>query len=154
MMYRETKDKAYLDQAKKIADYMLKSPNLPEDLVPYWDFDKDKIPANDKTYSRRSLRDASAAAITASALIELSQYTKGKESTTYLRKAEGMLKSLSSSAYFAKKGTNGGYLLEHSVGALPLDSEVDVPLTYADYYYVEALVRYQRLLDGGPAIKI
>lgn len=154
MMYRETKDKAYLDQAKKIADYMLKSPNLPQDLVPYWDFDKDKIPADDKTYSRRSLRDASAAAITASALIELSQYTKGKESTMYLRKAEGMLKSLSSSAYFAKKGTNGGYLLEHSVGALPLDSEVDVPLTYADYYYVEALVRYQRLLDGGPAIKI
>ncbi len=154
MMYRETKDKAYLNQAKKIANYILKSPNLPEDLVPYWDFDKDKIPTGDKTYSRRSLRDASAAAIIASALIELSQYTKGKESTEYLRKAEGMLNSLSSSAYFAKKGTNGGYLLEHSVGALPLNSEVDVPLTYADYYYVEALVRYQRLLDGEPAIKI
>ncbi|GGE26455.1 MULTISPECIES: glycoside hydrolase family 88 protein [Sphingobacterium] len=154
MMYRETKDKAYLKQAQKIADYILKNPNLPADLIPYWDFDKDKIPSDSKTYSRRSLRDASAGAIIASALLELSQYSKGKVGKEYLRKAEEMLKSLSSETYFVKDGSNGGYLLAHSVGALPLNSEVDVPLTYADYYYVEALIRYQRMLAGEPIIKI
>jgi len=154
MMYRETKDKAYLKQAKNIANYILNSPNLPDDLIPYWDFDKDKIPADSKMYSRKDLRDASAAAVMASALLELSQYTKGKESAKYLHAGETMLKNLSSESYFAKGGENGGYLLKHSVGALPLNSEVDVPLTYADYYYVEALVRYKRMLSGEPVIKI
>ncbi|WP_156308145.1 glycoside hydrolase family 88 protein [Sphingobacterium endophyticum] len=154
MMYRETKDKAYLNQAIKIANFMLNSPNMPKDLIPYWDFDKDKIPSDSKTYSRRDLRDASAAAITASALLELSQYTKGKESSKYLTSAEIILTNLSSSEYFSSKGENGGYLLKHSVGALPLNSEVDVPLTYADYYYVEALLRYKRMLDGESVIKI
>jgi len=153
MMYRETKDKSYLKQSQEIADFILNNEHLPEDLIPYWDFDKDKIPANDKTYSRKDLRDASAAAVIASALLELSQYTKGNKGAYYLTKAEDIIKTLSSKEYFAQKGENGGYLLKHSVGALPLNSEVDVPLTYADYYYVESLVRYRRILEGDPIIK-
>ncbi|MNI57241.1 hypothetical protein D3C73_1122920 [compost metagenome] len=104
-------------------------------------------------YPNKDLRDVSAAALYASALLELSQYTKGQESANYLDKAETMIKNLSQAPYLAAYGQNGGYILQHSVGALPLNSEIDVPLTYADYYYVEALVRYQRLLAGEPMIK-
>ncbi|WP_294345617.1 glycoside hydrolase family 88 protein [uncultured Sphingobacterium sp.] len=153
MMYRETKKKEFLKQAQKIAKYILSNPNLPADLIPYWDFDKDKIAQSDKMYPNKDLRDVSAAALYASALLELSQYTKGSEALNYFDKAEAILKSLSKAPYLASYGQNGGYILQHSVGALPLNSEIDVPLTYADYYYVEALVRYQRLLDGEPMIK-
>ncbi|WP_293881488.1 MULTISPECIES: glycoside hydrolase family 88 protein [unclassified Sphingobacterium] len=153
MMYRETKKKEFLKQAQQIAKYILSNPNLPADLVPYWDFDKDKIAKSDKMYPNRDLRDVSAAALYASALLELSQYTKGTEALDYFNKAETILRSLSKAPYLAPYGQNGGYILQHSVGALPLNSEIDVPLTYADYYYVEALVRYQRLLDGEPMIK-
>jgi len=153
MMYRETKKKEFLKQAQQIAKYILSNPNLPADLVPYWDFDKDKIAKSDKMYPNKDLRDVSAAALYASALLELSQYTKGAESVNYFDKAETILKNLSKAPYLAPYGQNGGYILQHSVGALPLNSEIDVPLTYADYYYVEALVRYQRLLSGEPMIK-
>ena len=125
--YRETNDQKYLDTAVKIADYILS--NLPEDMVSYWDYNDPKIP---DTY-----RDASAAAITASAFYELSKYTENK----YLDAAEKIVTSLSSEKYLAKFGTNGGFLLEHSVGHLPGNSEIDVPLNYADYYYLEALKR-------------
>ncbi|WP_313238886.1 glycoside hydrolase family 88 protein [Sphingobacterium multivorum] len=153
MMYRETKKKEFLKQAQQIAKYILNNPNLPADLVPYWDFDKDKIAQSDKMYPNKDLRDVSAAALYASALLELSQYTKGSEALNYFEKAETILKNLSKAPYLAPYGQNGGYILQHSVGALPLNSEIDVPLTYADYYYVEALVRYQRLLAGEPMIK-
>ncbi|WON95821.1 glycoside hydrolase family 88 protein [Sphingobacterium sp. UGAL515B_05] len=153
MMYRETKKKDFLKQAQQIAKYILNNPNLPADLVPYWDFDKDKIAQSDKMYPNKDLRDVSAAALYASALLELSQYTKGSEALNYFEKAETILKNLSKAPYLAPYGQNGGYILQHSVGALPLNSEIDVPLTYADYYYVEALVRYQRLLAGEPMIK-
>ncbi|QRQ61472.1 glycoside hydrolase family 88 protein [Sphingobacterium multivorum] len=153
MMYRETKKKEFLKQAQQIAKYILSNPNLPADLVPYWDFDKDKIAQSDKMYPSKDLRDVSAAALYASALLELSQYTKGSEALNYFEKAETILKNLSKAPYMAPYGQNGGYILQHSVGALPLNSEIDVPLTYADYYYVEALVRYQRLLAGEPMIK-
>ncbi|WP_294187230.1 glycoside hydrolase family 88 protein [uncultured Sphingobacterium sp.] len=153
MMYRETKKKEFLKQAQQIAKYILSNPNLPADLIPYWDFDKDKIAQSDKMYPNKDLRDVSAAALYASALLELSQYTKGSEALNYFDKAETILKNLSKAPYLASYGQNGGYILQHSVGALPLNSEIDVPLTYADYYYVEALVRYQRLLDGEPMIK-
>jgi len=153
MMYRETKKKEFLKQAQHIAEYILNNPNLPTDLIPYWDFDKDKIAKSDKMYPNKDLRDVSAAALYASALLELSQYTKGNDAANYFDKAETILKNLSKAPYFAPYGQNGGYILEHSVGALPLNSEIDVPLTYADYYYVEALVRYQRLLAGEPMIK-
>lgn len=153
MMYRETGDKKYLKQARHIAQFILNHPSLPSDLIPYWDFNKDDIPVDNKMYPNKDLRDVSAAALNASALLELSQYTKGKEATTYLSTAETILTNLSKTPYKAASGENGGYILTHSVGALPLNSEVDVPLTYADYYYVEALVRYQRLLKGEPLIK-
>ncbi|MFZ4260938.1 glycoside hydrolase family 88 protein [Sphingobacterium sp. HJSM2_6] len=153
MLYRETGLKSYLKQAQKIADFVLSHPNMPKDLIPYWDFDFDKISTASKIYAKRELRDASAAAIMASALLELAQYSKGKSAKRYFTSAESMLKTLSGSTYFAKEGELGGFILKHSVGALPLQGEIDVPLTYADYYYVESLLRYQRLLRGESIIK-
>lgn len=135
VMYRMTKDDRYLQQAQKIADFILSHPRLPEDMVPYWDFDSPDIP---NTY-----RDASAAAINASALLELAQFSDNELKARYLNAAEKMLITLSSDAYRAKEGENGGFILMHSLGALPFNSEVDVPLTYADYYFLEALKRYK-----------
>ncbi|WP_215223110.1 glycoside hydrolase family 88 protein [Echinicola shivajiensis] len=136
VMFRETKDPKYLNQAEHIADYTLNHPNMPEDLIPYWDYD---APASDST-----LRDVSAAAVNASALLELSKYTQdSKKSNSYKNAAEKMLISMSSAPYIAEEGQNGGFILKHSVGSIPHNSEIDVPLTYADYYYIEALKRYQ-----------
>lgn len=138
MMYRETGLERYLNQAKAIADFLIHHPNLPEDKIPYWDFDAPDIPD--------AKRDASAAAIMASALIELSGFVDKNLKKEYLSIAEQQLITLSSPAYRATIGTNGNFLLKHCVGALPLKSEVDVPLTYADYYYLEALARYKRFV--------
>ncbi|GAB2542636.1 glycoside hydrolase family 88 protein [Spirosoma aerophilum] len=135
-MYRETKDKKYLKQAQRIADFYLNHPNLPADKIPYWDFDAPGIPNEE--------RDASAGAVTASALLELSTYG-GTSAKTYYQSAVQMLKSLSSPAYQAAPGTNNFFILKHSVGAKPLKSEIDVPIVYADYYYLEALLRYDAL---------
>ncbi|QPH40845.1 glycoside hydrolase family 88 protein [Pedobacter endophyticus] len=135
MLYRFTKERKYLDFAQNIAKFILKNPSMPKDFVAYWDFNAPKIP---NTY-----RDASAAAVTASALLELGQFSSGKNKALYKNSAELMLRSLSSNAYTAAKGSNGGFILMHSTGALPLKSEIDVPLTYADYYYLEALTRYK-----------
>lgn len=129
--YRETKDTAYLNFAIHIADMIMTRVNT-DDAIPYWDYMAPVTP--------QTPRDASAAAITASALIELSTFvTDGQK---YLDYAERILKSLSSDAYLAKPGTNGGFILMHSTGSLPNGSEIDVPLNYADYYYMEALKRY------------
>ena len=137
MSYRETKDKKYLDQAVKIADFYLNHRNLPADKVPYWDFNAPNIP--------NEPRDASAAAITASALLELCGYVKdGKK---YLNAAEQMLASLSSPAYLAKPGTNQDFILMHSTGHKPANSEIDVPLIYADYYFIEAMLRYKAIKE-------
>lgn len=133
--YRNTKDKKYLDQAVKIAEFMLNHPNLPADKVPYWDFNAPGIP--------NALRDASAASITAAALLELADYVDQSSSSKYFKIAEDILKSLTSPAYKAAPGANGGFLLEHGVGHLPAKSEIDVPLTYGDYYFIEALIRYK-----------
>ena len=138
MMYRETKDQKYLEQAKKIVDFMIDHPNMPEDKIPYWDFDAPDIPD--------APRDASAAAIMASALIEFSGYVEPAAAKRYLDVAETQLRTLASPQYFAEPETNGNFILKHSVGHLPGNSEVDVPLTYADYYFIEALLRYQALL--------
>ncbi|MGB3801847.1 MAG: glycoside hydrolase family 88 protein [Lewinella sp.] len=135
--YRDTDDEKYLEQARKIADYILSHPKLPADKVPYWDYDSPDIP--------NALRDASAGAIMASALLELSEYVDDDEAERYISTAETILRTLSSEEYLAKRGTNGGFLLEHSVGSFPADSEVDVPLTYADFYFVEAMQRYKEL---------
>jgi unsaturated chondroitin disaccharide hydrolase len=136
MMYRETKDKRYLDQAQHIAQFILNNPRLPKDMIPYWDFDA--------TGDTTVLRDASAGAVAAAALLELSRYTSGTAATRYWTAGEKMLESLCSPAYLAKPGENNDFILMHSVGSLPHNSEVDVPLTYADYYLVEALLRYKQ----------
>ena len=141
MMYRETKDRKYLYQAMKIADFYLGNPNLPADKIPYWDFNAPGIPNEE--------RDASAAAVTASALLELSQYAPKNKSQVYFKDAETMLVSLSSPAYRAGVGENNNFLLKHCVGHKPAKSEVDVPLVYADYYYLEALMRYERALRAN-----
>lgn len=135
MMYRFTKNDKYLNHARGIAKFILNHPNLSDDKIPYWDFDAPLIP--------NAKRDASAAAILASGLLELGQYTKGGEKDHYIAAAETMLQSLSNEKYRAKAGENGGFLLKHSTGALPLNSEIDVPLIYADYYFLEALKRYK-----------
>ncbi len=147
MMYRETRSRTYLDFAKKIAGFILDHPNMPADLIPYWDFDTPQLPDNHPFAPHKKSRDASAAAIIASALIELSTYTRGAESDAYLSKAEKMLTHLAQYPYKAAIGSNGGFILQHSMGSLPRNVEVDVPLTYADYYYVEALMRYRQLLQ-------
>lgn len=138
MMYRETKNPVYLEQATHIAHFILNHHNLPADKIPYWDFDAADIP--------NAPRDASAAAVMASSLIELSQYVNDKNlSNEYLATACQQIKVLTSDEYLAQSGTNGGFILKHSVGNYPRNSEVDVPLTYTDYYYVEALIRYKNL---------
>lgn len=137
VMYRCTKDTRYLVHANKIARFITTHPSMPEDKIPYWDYHSPEIPA---TY-----RDASAAAITASALLELSRYTTITQSHAYKSFAEKILRSLASPAYTAPYGENGGFILKHSTGHLPGNSEVDVPLTYADYYYIEAMLRYKAM---------
>lgn len=133
MMYRYTKDVKYLEMAQNIASLIMNLENMPADKVPYWDYDAPDIPD--------APRDASAAAVTASALLELSQYVA--DGDAYYAYAEEVLKSLSSPEYLAEVGTNSLFVLKHSVGAYPNNSEVDCPINYADYYYLEALKRYK-----------
>lgn len=132
--YRETQDKKYLDFACNIAD-MIMSKVTTEDAIPYWDYD---APAGESTP-----RDASAAAVTACGLLELS--TMVPDGQKYFDYAEKILKSLSSDAYLAAPGENQGFVLMHSTGSLAHGSEIDVPLNYADYYYLEGLQRYMNL---------
>ncbi len=136
MMYRETGDKAYLKRAMRCADYVLKEPNVPADRIPYWDFKASGIPNEE--------RDASAAAITASALLELSTFAGSEKGSEYREYAVKQLLALSSPAYLAKPGTNGDFILMHSVGHKPAAGEVDVPINYADYYFLEALIRFNK----------
>lgn len=137
VMYRETMLEKYLQHAQHVADFLISHPNMPEDGIPYWDFNAPDIPD--------AKRDASAGAIMASALIELSGYVDEAKSKEYLLMAEKQIRTLSSPAYLAEKGKNGNFILMHGVGHLPGKSEVDVPLTYGDYYYIEAMMRYRGL---------
>ncbi len=136
LMYRETGDVKYLKQAENIAKYILENPNMPDDMVPYWDYNAPKFP---------TLRDASAAAILASGLMELSQLSKNGK--TYFKAGEKILSSLSSPQYFAEPGTNGNFLIKHTTGNFLKNSELDGPLIYADYYFLEALTRYKELVN-------
>ena len=129
MMYRVTGEKRYLDQAVKIADYVI--PRLSEDAIPNWDFD-----------AEQQMKDSSAGSIMASALIELYGLT---DNELYLTTAERQLRSLCSEAYLAPVGENGNFVLRHGTGHLPAGTEVDVPLTYGDYYFIEAAMRYLAL---------
>lgn len=146
MVYRETKDVRFLKTAIHMADYFLD--HLPADRVPDWDFNVGQpgytpLWKYDASRFTRIPKDASAAAVVASALIELSGYVPEAKSKLYMSEAEAIIKSLSSEAYMAKPGENGNFLLMHSTGGVPSYAEIDVPLTYADYYFVEALHRYQ-----------
>jgi unsaturated chondroitin disaccharide hydrolase len=143
MCYRETHNKAYLQQAENIAKFIFNNPNLPADLVPYWDYNDPAIP--------NVPRDVSAAAITASALYELSAYSKNAKD--YRSKADKIIKTLSTH-YQAQAGSNKGFLLLHSTGNKPANGEIDVPIVYADYYYLEALLRKQHLYKGQPVIHV
>lgn len=137
VMYRATGNQKYLDQAKNIAEFILNHPNLPEDKIPYWDFNASNIP--------NALRDSSAAAIIASALFELGGYMEGNKADFYYENAKEIVSNLLTPKYFAAPKENGGFLLKHGVGDKPGNSEVDVPLTYGDYYLVEAMIRYKNL---------
>lgn len=140
--YRFTHDKKYLDLAEHVADFLFNSPTMPEDLVPYWDFNAPGIPDEP--------RDASSAAVIASGLYEMSYHTGNNE---YKEKADKIIESLSTPAYRAAQGTNGGFILMHSVGSIPHGSSIDVPLNYADYYFLEALIRKQNIEKGLPPVK-
>ena len=142
MCFRYTQDKKYLQQAERIADFIFNHPRLPKDLIPYWDYDADKIPDEP--------RDVSAAAITASALYELYTYTQNK---AYKKYADTILKNLSGETYTAAPGTNGNFVLMHSVGSIPHGAEVDRPVVYADYYYLEAIKR-KHDIESGNGLKL
>jgi len=137
MLYRETREARYLTQAEKIAAFIMNHPRLPADKIPYWDFDAPREP--------EPIRDASAGAIMSSAFFELAGLTENKQAAgAYAALAETQLRSLASPAYLAAVGTNGGFLLQHGTGNYPRKSEIDTPLNYADYYFLEALLRAQR----------
>lgn len=131
MMYRETGMDEFLVQAEKIADFILSQDGIKEGKMPYWDFNAPNIP--NEPY------DASAGAIIASALIELDGLTKSK--TDYLKIAERLISTLSTSEFLTAVGDNKGFLIKHATGSKPHNSEIDVPIIYADYYYLESLIR-------------
>jgi unsaturated chondroitin disaccharide hydrolase len=138
MVYRETKYLRFLDFAQKVADVYLAK--LPDDLIPYWDFNAPDIP--------NAPKDASAAAVTASALLELSTLvTDTAKANNYRTKAEAMLTSLSSDKYQSRQ-QNNAFLL-HSTGHKPNGGEIDASIIYADYYYMEALLRLKKLKEGN-----
>ena len=139
MMYRETGNPKYLKQAQKTALLFINYPTMPEDGIPYWDYNAPQIP--------NELRDAAAAAIMCSALFELCDYSSGAEKQTFLNFAWKQLTSLTSKNYLATQGTNGGFLLMHATGHHPKNSELDVPINYADYYYLESIIRAKKHLQ-------
>ena len=157
MMYRESGDTAYLAQARGIASFIL--PLLPEDGIPEWDFNAPgtahamgmdaKGAPKPEVYKWKEgdpvFRDSSAGAILASALIELSTY--GDADGLYLSTAEKILRTLASPEYLAPEGENGNFLIRHGVTNLHGWSGVDIPLTYGDYYFLEALLKYRRLFQ-------
>ena len=146
MCYRFTRNPDYLATAMKAADFFINHKNLPEDFIPYWDFNigefSDYEWAYDPARFDEEPRDASAAAATASALLELKDYVDDPvKSREYRDAAVKMLKSLATSEYMAEKGQNNYFLLKHSVASVPHDSSIDKPEAYADYYFLEALLK-------------
>lgn len=146
MCYRFTRNPDYLATAMKAADFFLNHKNLPEDFIPYWDFNigefSDYEWAYDPARFDEEPRDASAAAATASALLELKDYVDDPvKSREYRDAAVKMLKSLATPEYMAEKGQNNYFLLKHSVASVPHDSSIDKPEAYADYYFLEALLK-------------
>jgi len=139
LCYRETGITEFLDQAKHVVNYVFTHPNMPADLIPYWDYDAPEIP--------NEPRDVSAATVTASALYEMSLYDK-ENSAKYINWANTIIDNLSNN-YLAQLNSDRGFLLLHSTGSKPGKFEVDKPLSYADYYFLEALLRKKNLETTG-----
>ncbi|RZJ63371.1 MAG: glucuronyl hydrolase [Flavobacterium sp.] len=137
MAFRYTKDKAYLDQAVKTAKFMMNHKNLPTDGIPYWDLSDKAIP--------NAARDASSAAIMASALYELYGFTNDR---SFLMYAEKIMTSLQTTDYILPASENAPFILAHSTGNWPKKDEIDEPIVYADYYFLEALLRQKALKKG------
>jgi unsaturated chondroitin disaccharide hydrolase len=132
-VYAFTRDKKFLEHAERIADYYLNHTHIPEDNIPHWDLSL--FPSADVP------KDASAAAIVASALLQLDSFSP----KDYKTKAEEIMTSLSSKKYLASKGENYNFLIRHCTGSIPHNEEIDVPLNYADYYFLEALYRLKNI---------
>jgi rhamnogalacturonyl hydrolase YesR len=134
MAYRYSKNKEYLKQAEATAKYYINYKTLPEDGIPYWDFNDTSIP--------NAPRDASSAAVMASALVELYSFTKNE---TYLDYSKKVINTLSSDKYLLNESVKGPFILDHSTGNWPKKDEIDQPIVYADYYFLEAIIRKQSL---------
>lgn len=134
MAFRYTKDKAYLDQAVKTAKFMMNHKNLPADGIPYWDLSDKSIP--------NAALDASSAAIMASALYELYGFTNDRSLLGY---AEKIMSSLQTPDYLLPATEKAPFILAHSTGNWPKKDEIDEPIVYADYYFLEALLRQKAL---------
>lgn len=145
MTYRETGDQRYLDLAENIAKYILYHPAIPEDMIPYWDYDAPGMPD--------APRDASAAAITASALYELAGYSENMEETC-IAAADQIIVSLSKAPYMLNNDTPVPFILDHSTGNYNNNSEVDVPIIYAEYYFIEALLRRKAISNKNDVLRI
>ena len=140
MLFRETREVRYLQIAEKVAGFIMNHPRLTADKVPYWDFDAPGQP--------NAPRDSAAAAIMSSALFELAGLARSRQAAAgYAAFAEAQLRSLTSPAYLAEPGSNGGFLLMHATGNLPIKREIDVPINYGDYYFLEALLRAKGTSD-------
>ena len=137
MSFNETSDIEYLKHAEKIAEYIMGQ--LKEQIIPNWDFCVEN--------KLSEPRDASAAAIMCSAFLDLHKIS-GKKKSKYLKYAELILKELTSEKYLAKEGSNNNFILMHSTGHKPHNSEIDVPLNYADYYFIEAIKKYKQLFGS------
>lgn len=137
MAYRETGKEEYLETAIKLADHFLE--RLPEDGIPYWDFDDPKIP--------NAPKDASAASLIACGMLELSDQIKGTAlKGKYTNAAKKLMTKLETKEYYS--GDTNQALILHATGHLPNKSEIDVPIIYADYYFMEALVRLNKITDS------
>ena len=147
MVYRFTKDKRFLDHARKVADiYLKRLRETSDDWVPLWDMDIPEVKS--EGVNSEKLKDASAACVVASALLELCQYDVSGDRETvngksvnreYYEAAVNMLRDLSTERY-QSRGRNVAFLM-HSTGHHPAGSEIDASIVYADYYYREALLR-------------
>lgn len=151
MCYRETRDPRFLKTALGMANYFIAQINKQEDKIPFWDFnanEKGYEPGKNSYANKVSIkyRDASAAAIAASALLELSRFADKKQAALYVEKAKELLHLLSGGIYRSDDVKTGNFLLGKSVGSIPHKVEINVPLVYADYYFIEAMMRYQTLL--------
>ena len=138
MCYRYTHDRRYLEQAMNVAKFLFSLKNMPEDGIFYWDMKDPAIPD--------APRDASSAALVASAFYELQGYVDAELGKQYKAYADKIVNSLIDH-YQAPVGSNQGFLLLHSTGHKPGNSEIDVPINYADYFYMEALQR-KALIDN------